>query len=69
MQKKVKAVIMFNWKNGAMGLYKRARKPTPYEIVINAEFTVDIPEIKPYELKANIKVTEAQVKNALLEEI
>jgi len=70
MQKTIKAVIIINWKTGKVDICKRKKnKPSPYDVSIDCEFTVNIPEIKPYVMKANVDVSEAQVKDAMLEEL
>jgi hypothetical protein len=67
-EKIIKGIIIVNWKTGALKCVKRRTKYTGnFEIPINITINVTEPEIKNYDVKADIVIPEAKFKGAFME--
>jgi activator of HSP90 ATPase len=62
--------LVLNWKTGKITVKKRKSKSTsPFDIVINYDIKVNIPDLKQIELKGEFTIPEVQVKEAVLQEL
>ena len=62
--------LVLNWKTGKVIVKKRkGSKTSPYDITINYDIKVNIPDLKIVELKGEFTVPEVQVKEAVLQEL
>jgi hypothetical protein len=70
--KKLEAYLILNWKTGDIKiLHKKPKSTGPYDIYVKLNLNINIPELKEAsaEVRGEVNVPEAQVKDAILDEL
>jgi len=66
LKKDYKAWLILDWKGGNMRLVRTCpQNIPPREIPIQLLFHVNVPDIKPYQLEAEVDIPEAKIEQLL----
>ena len=70
MEKIFKGFLIVNWKTGAMRMNKKnPNRLSPFDIKINVNLTVEIPEKKEMKFDGKIKISEEKLAEMVFESI
>ena len=69
MKKKFKAMLLLNWKTGNMRILKRVniKKLSPWEIPVDIDINVIIPEKQVHKAAGTIELSDEKVSQLTLE--
>lgn len=67
--KKFEGYIVIDWKNNDFKALKTKPDTTPYQLVVEFEINVEIPEVSVKSISKDLRVDEADIKDVIMEEV